>query len=127
MTARALVAAVAVIVIAWLAVMERDARLQARAGAAIDAGELDRAEDDLLRARLLNPDTAPDVTRAVLYRATGRERPAIALLEDVVRREPDNLTAWSVLRLSATGTDPGAFRRALAALQRLDPVNVPSR
>ena len=127
MVARAVVAVVAVCVIAWLGVMERDRRLQARADDAIQAHHLTRAESDLRLARLLNPDTAPDVTRAVLDRARGQQRRAIALLEDVVRREPDNLTAWSVLRLSATGSDPSAFRRSLAALQRLDPVNVPRR
>jgi hypothetical protein len=127
MVARALVAVVAVCVIAWLGVMERDGRLQWRADDAIHAHDLTRAERDLRGARLLNPDTAPDVTRAVLYRARGQQRRAIALLDDVVRREPDNLTAWSVLRLSATGTDPSAFRRSLVALQRLDPLSVPRR
>ena len=127
MVARGVVAVVGVCLIAWLGVMERDRRLQARADDAIHARDLTRAERDLRGARLLNPDTAPDVTRAVLYRAGGQQERAIALLQDVVRREPDNLTAWSVLRLSAAGTDPAAFRRSLAALQRLDPVSVPRR
>lgn len=127
MVARALVVMVALCVIAWLGVMERDERLQARADDAIHARDLPRAESDLRGARLLNPDTAPDVTRAVLYRARGQQRRAIALLEDVVRREPDNLTAWSALHLSATGSDPAAYRRSLAALQRLDPVTWPRR
>jgi hypothetical protein len=122
MVARAVVAMVAVCMIAWLGVMERDGRLQARADAAIHARDLARAESDLRGARLLNPNTAPDVTRAVLYRARGQRRRAIALLEDVVRREPDNLTAWSALHLSATGSDPSVSRRSLIALQRLDPV-----
>lgn len=122
MVARAVVAVVAVCLIAWLGVMERDTRLQARADDAIHAHDLTRAASDLRAARLLNPDTAPDVTRGVLYRARGQQRRAIALLEDVVRREPDNLTAWSALHLSATGRDPSASRRSLAELQRLDPV-----
>jgi predicted Zn-dependent protease len=125
--ARIAVAAVAVLVIGWLAVMERDVRLQARAAGAISAHRLTRAEDDLRRARLLNPDAAPDVTRAVAYRASGRVREAIELLEQVVRREPDNFTAWSVLQLSATGTDPATSRRALAVLRRLDPVSFRAR
>ena len=122
MVARAVVATLAVCVVAWLGVMERDRHLQARADDAIHARDLPRAERDLRGARLLNPDTAPDVTRGVLYRARGQQDRAIALLEDVVRREPDNLTAWSALHLSATGSDPSASRRSLAALQRLDPV-----
>ena len=122
MVARALVAALAVCVIAWLGVMERDGRLQSRADDAIRAHDLIRAEGDLRGARLLNPDTAPDVTRAVLYRARGQQQRAIALLDDVVRREPDNLTAWSALHLSATGRDRSASRRSLAEVQRLDPL-----
>jgi hypothetical protein len=127
MVARAVVAIVAVCVIAWLVVMERDVRLQSRAADAIHARDLTRAESELRGARLFNPDTAPDVTRAVLYRARGQHRRAIALLDDVVRREPDNLTAWSALHLSAIGRDPSVSRRSLAALQRLDPLSVPRR
>jgi predicted Zn-dependent protease len=125
--ARLAVAVVAVAMIGWLAIMERDARLQAQAGHAIAARRLGAAEDDLRRARLLNPDAAPDITRAVVYRASGREREAIALLERVVRREPQNFTAWSALRLSAAGTDPATARRALAVLERLDPVSLSRR
>jgi predicted Zn-dependent protease len=122
---RVAVALVAVVVLAWLGVMYRDAHLQARGVARVQSRDLAAAEADLRAARLLNPDRAPDVTRAVIYRARGDNRRAIALLDDVVRREPHNLSAWAVMRLSATGTDPDAFRRSLTALQRLDPVNVP--
>jgi hypothetical protein len=126
---RIAVAIVAVVVIAWLGVMYRDAHLQARGVAVLRDRSADRdlrgAEADLLAARFLNPDAAPDTTRAVIYRAQGRDRDAIALLDEIVRREPDNLSAWSVMRLSATGTDTAAFKRSLAQLQRLDPVNVP--
>jgi hypothetical protein len=131
MAARASVVLLALVMLAWLGVMERNLRLQAEGVAALRTGSAlrdpARTQADLRRARLLNPDTAPDVTRAVVYRAVGRPRQAIALLETVVRREPDNLAAWSVLRLSAAGNDPDAFRRSLSALRRLDPVNVPPR
>jgi hypothetical protein len=114
-------------VLAWLGVMERDTRLQARGTEAARAlhmpGNFARAERDFRDARLLNPDTAPDVSRAFLYRQRGRQREALSLLEDVVRREPDNRIAWSVLLTFARGHDRGAERRALAALERLDPVN----
>jgi predicted Zn-dependent protease len=119
------VVVVAAAALAWLGVMYRDAYLQARGVAELRDGDLAAAASDLRRARLLNPDAAPDVTRAVIYRARGDDRAAVALLADVVHREPDNLSAWSAMRLSATGTDPNAFRRSLMALQRLDPVNVP--
>lgn len=122
---RIAVAVVAVAVLGWLGVMYRDAHLAKRGVDRLQARELDAADSDLRAARLLSPDRAPDVTRAVIYRARGDNRRAIALLDDVVRDEPDNLSAWAVMRLSAAGTDPVAFRRSLRALQRLDPISVP--
>jgi hypothetical protein len=123
---RVAVIVVAAAVLAWLGVMERDARLQARGVAA--AGRLDvpgnaaRADAAFRGARLLNPDTAPDVGRALLLQARGRSREAAGVLEAVVRREPDNLTAWGVLFAVKRASDPATARRALAARRRLDPV-----
>jgi hypothetical protein len=125
--ARVCVVVVAVVVLGWLAVMERDTRLQARASAATrpgaSAAQLATAEDDLRAARLLNPDVRPEIDLALLYRARGDIDRAIATIEDVVRREPDNLVAWGVLAVLSGGHDPAAMARALAARERLDPVN----
>ena len=127
MVARVCVAVVAVVVIAWLGVMERDTRLLASGVEAVKPGsgaaELARAESDLRAARLLNADTAPDVNRALLHRARGEEERAAATLEDVLAREPDNLVAWAVLGLLARGRAEATVRRAEAAQRRLDPVN----
>ena len=127
MAARAAVAVVAVLVLGWLGVMERNLRLEQRGTAALRSkGEpavLARAETDLRRANLLNPATGPDLTRALVRRARGRTDASVALLEDVLRREPDNLTAWRVLGLLS----PEAAGRALAAQRRLDPVNARRR
>jgi hypothetical protein len=123
MAARIAVVAVAVVVLAWLGVMERDTRLQSRAVQATqstrDRATLARADADLRAARFLNPDTAPDFNRALLLRIRGDTSGAAAVLRDVVRREPDNVTAWRVLY--ALTRDP----RALAEARRLDPL--PSR
>jgi len=125
--ARVCVAVVAVAVLGWLALMERDTRLEARAAAVIRPGagaaELARAETDLRAARLLNPDAQPDIDLALLYRARGEGGRASATIDDVVRREPDNLVAWGVLAVLARGHDPGATARALAARERLDPLS----
>ena len=125
--ARIAVAAVAVVALAWLGVMERDARRQAEGIAAAGRlhvpGSFARAEDDLRAARLLNPDAAPDFARAVLYQGAGRPAQALALLERVVRREPDNLAAWGLLYSVTREPEPEIARRALAAKRRLDPVN----
>jgi predicted Zn-dependent protease len=109
---RVAVVVVALVALAWLGVMERAERLQA-SGA---------TEADYRAARLLNPDTVPDVRRAFLYQGTGREREAAALLEDVLRREPDNLDAWGLLYTFTRERDPATARRALAARARLDPL-----
>lgn len=129
--ARVAVAALAVVVLAWLAVMERDNRRLA-SGVAVAQQRLSpaafaRADSDLRAARMLNPDEQPQVDRALLRFATGRPG-AEAIVEDVLRREPDNLTAWGVLYTIARGRhDPAAVRRSLAALRRLDPVSARSR
>jgi hypothetical protein len=125
--ARVVVGVVAVAVLAWLGVMERDTRLQASGLAAARQlhmpGSFERADADLRAARLLNPDTTPDLARAVVYQAAKRPEPAAALVEDILRREPENLRAWGLLLSIARDRDPAAARRALAAQHRLDPVN----
>jgi predicted Zn-dependent protease len=125
--ARVAVAAVALVALAWLGVMERDVRLEARgidaARRLSDPGSFARAEADLRGARRLNPDTGPDFSRALLYQAAGRSQRAAALVEDIVRREPDNRLAWGLLRAIARDRDPATAARALAEQRRLDPVN----
>jgi predicted Zn-dependent protease len=126
-TARVLVGAVALVALAWLGVMERDLVLQERGAGALrpgsSAADLARAETDLERARLLNPDPAPDVNLALLHRARGEPARALAAIEAVVRREPDNLMAWATLAVLARGEDHAAVARADAARLRLDPLN----
>jgi hypothetical protein len=134
-TARVCVALAAVVVLAWLAVMEYDARrLKSGINTATEmfiSGATPEgfrsAESDFRDARLLSPDTTPDLHRAVLYRVHAREPQALALLEDVVRREPDNITAWNVLYALVRDHDPAAARRALAARRQLDPLTARDR
>lgn len=127
MAARVVVGVVAVLLIAWLGVMERDERLLQRgvqtAAHARDAADAARAERALRDARLLNPDSAPDTGRAVLYIGTSRNRQALDLIDELVRREPDNLTAWALLFEVSRGADPAGEQRALAQRRRLDPVS----
>jgi hypothetical protein len=125
--ARVLVAVLAVAALAWLGVMERNTRLQAEGTAATARQHFDRAESDFRAARLLNPDTNPDARRAYVYALSSRRREAVALLEDVVRREPDNRAVWGVLEEITRATEPATARRARAALRRLDPLNAEPR
>jgi tetratricopeptide (TPR) repeat protein len=122
---------VAVLVVAWLGVMLRDARLLSSAveasGRLQAAGDAERAAADFRAARLLNPDTAPDVGLALLLQTEGRRAQATALLEDVVEREPENLTAWGLLYNVARSEDPATARRAFEARRRLDPIRARPR
>ncbi len=120
--ARAALALVAIVLLAWLGVMERDARLQSRGLEAAGHGDAVRAHADLRRATFLNPDTAPDVLRGLLSFGRGDRARAAATLEGVVCREPENLNAWRSLMLVARGGDPEALRRADRASRRLDPL-----
>ena len=127
MVARAGVAVLAVLLLGWLAVQERDTRLHASGAAVLEGGgsaaTLARAEDDLRRARLLSPDTRPDLDRALVLRAQGKPVQAAALARSVVEREPDNLIGWGVLGVLSRGRDAATERKALAELERLDPIS----
>jgi hypothetical protein len=125
--ARIAVAVIAIAAVGWLAVLERDARHYDRGIAA--AGRLDdpktiaRAESDFKSARLLTPDRAPDVGRALTLWITGRAAPARTVLEDVVASEPDNLSAWTALGWVNAGADRALTQRVAAENRRLDPLN----
>jgi predicted Zn-dependent protease len=123
---RVVVVAVAVAVLAWLAAMERDVRVLASGTAAAGRRDVAAAERDFRSARTLNPDMTPDLRRAFLYQATGRRDEAAALLEDIVRREPDNLPAWGLLLTFTRESDPATAQRARAAVRRLDPLRARS-
>jgi hypothetical protein len=124
--ARAAVALIAVAAIGWLAVMERDARLYDRGlaagGGLDDPRTIAQAEADLREARLLNPDRTPDVARALVLFTTGRQDRAQALIEDVLRAEPDNLSAWGALGYANSGKDPAVDERVRRQVRRLDPL-----
>jgi predicted Zn-dependent protease len=108
------------VVLAWLGVMERDHRLFTSGNGAAGFAS---AQSDLRAARFLNPDSGPDLILAIRLRRIGRWHDAVATVERVLRREPDNLYAWNTLGSVAQGHDAAAVRRARAAARRLDPLN----
>jgi hypothetical protein len=117
--ARVAVGLVAVVVVAWLGVMERDHRLFTRgAGAASFAA----ADSDLRAAGFLNPDSGPDLVHAVWLQRVGRWREGLVTVEQVLHREPDNLYAWNALASVAQNHDAAAVQRAQAAARRLNPL-----
>jgi predicted Zn-dependent protease len=107
--------------------MELDVRRQANGVSAAGRRDFTAADAAFRAARALNPDTAPDINRAFIYERTGRHGQAAAVLEDVLRREPDNLSAWGLLFTFAKGHDRATAERALAARRRLDPVSARGR
>jgi hypothetical protein len=129
--ARACVAALALAMLAWLSVMALDDRAFRRgvelSGRVRGPADAMRAERALRDARRMNPDSAPDVARAILYEGRGAPERSAVVLESVLRREPDNLAAWALLYRLARTRNPATARRALAARARLDPLNARPR
>ena len=118
---RAAVVAVAAAVLTGLGLTERSVRLQASGFEAVQHGDLAAAEAEFRAARVLNPDTLPDIQRVFVLERSGRSQAAGALLDDVLRREPDNLEAWGLLYRLTRERDPASAQRALDARARLDP------
>jgi predicted Zn-dependent protease len=126
---RVAVGVLAVAVIAWLAVGLRNARLEADGARLIgdtparaSRADLAEARDSYSRARDLSADSGPEVREAGLANFSGRPREAVDLLEDVVRREPENFDAWLLLASAAARVDPPLAARARARARSLNPL-----
>jgi predicted Zn-dependent protease len=128
MIARVSVILVALVALAWLGVnlrgydkFENGQRL-ALAPNATDASAREAAR--LLEdARFLNPDTRPLLAKGSLLVARGgpRVNEGMALLEEAVRKEPDNVVAWAVLASATRRLDPQRSREARARATELSP------
>jgi Flp pilus assembly protein TadD len=126
MIARASVAALAVAVIVfggiWLS--NRASTLRAEhtlLNRGASHAQLEQGIEDAKAGRTLNPSTEPDLAIYGLLVRLGRGAEARAVFESIVRREPDNRTAWSLLAVSTQSSDPVQFRRALQHLHGLSP------
>jgi predicted Zn-dependent protease len=130
--ARVAVAVVALVVLAWLGInlrglglSERGERLAATPNATpAQVAEAERALED---ARFLNPDTRPLLVEGSLLAARGgrRAREGIELLEQAVRREPENVVAWGVLASATRRLDPARSREARRRARELSPPVAP--
>jgi hypothetical protein len=126
--ARVLVTVVAVTALVWLGVCLRDLNRFERGerlALAADAGQaqIGEAADLIGDSRLFNPDTRPLLSEGALLiaRAEGRAREGRDLIEEAVRREPDNVVAWGVLASATRRIDPERSRVARARARELSP------
>ena len=111
----------------WLFAGLRASRLQADAerqfgSAATSEADVEHTLDQLEDARRLNPDPTPEIREAQVLVVAHRDREAVGILEDDVRREPENYEAWLGLRQAAVRADPPLSRRATREALRLNPL-----
>ena len=125
--ARGLLAAVAVLVLAWTAVLLHDWQLghasalvlfEPRLSAEDGRHHVERLKD----AELLNPDSRWELARAKFYVRLGNEAAARRTAEDVLSSEPDNVDAWGVLYTSTRKSDPRRAAEAVRQIERLNPI-----
>lgn len=101
--------------------------LQARADRVLTAStasppeRLDRAESLLGDAADRTPSAAPELMLAQAQIFGRRPAAAAAVLDDVVRREPDNAAAWELLAIATERVAPERSRRARARFDQLSP------
>ena len=116
---------VAVAAVVWLAAAYRGAHDEARAKALLDRGspatlapaERERALGLLHGARRGRPDGSAKQLEASLLTLTGDKPGAASLLRALVRREPENVTAWTLLAFA----DPREVARARERQRALAP------
>jgi predicted Zn-dependent protease len=114
--------------VAWLANGLHHARLQERAQAIaardpakLNPADVRRAVGLFERARRGNPDRTPALQEAGLLARVGRQPEAIALLRELVRAEPENVSAWALLAVAAKQHDPALAAQARARARELAP------
>ena len=124
MLTRLLVGALALLVLAWLAVSLRDARLQQDGREAIrtlEASKAAGARRDFDGAGLLNPDRSPQLDDGLALIVQGRRTEGLARLLAFARREPENADAWILIAQLAGRGERELETRARARAKELDP------
>jgi hypothetical protein len=131
---RGLLAAAAVAVAVFTVLWLHSARLETQAQAIaqrppqqLSARDIDRAARLFESSTAHNPDSRPIEREAGLLIRSGRSRQALALLRPVVKREPQNLTAWALIAAGASTIDPALAREAVARADALNPLAARAR
>ena len=129
MAARIALAAVAVIVLAWVGIALRDQILLQDAGNVLfqtpppPQSRFDDALRQMKDSDFLNPDQTGKIDRARFLLLHKDPRGALRLADQVVADEPDNIAGWSVVYLAGLQVDPARQQAAIVAITRLDPVS----
>lgn len=124
---RAAVALIALLIVAWAAVLWHNQRIgddasdRLLANPRMAEASFQRVLDDYKRAERLDPGTDWRLTRAGALVLRGRRAEAARLAETVLDKEPSNLHAWLVLREATKGRDPRRAAQASAEIRRLNP------
>jgi hypothetical protein len=124
--ARVLIALVAILLIAWFVALARNHAIATSASdrivsdPAMDAADWRNAMHDFERAHLFDPSSDWSLIQAQ-YELLRDKRAALQRAENVLREEPDNLSAWWVVLRAARDVDPARYREAVAAIHRLNP------
>jgi hypothetical protein len=123
---RIVLVVVAVAAILWLAHGLRALSLDAQgrdvvraAGQHPSPAQVSRAVSRFGRAARLNADPTPKIDQATLFLRLGRVRQAAGLLDGVVRANPGNIRAWTMLASTTTQSNPRRSVRAFRALRDL--------
>jgi hypothetical protein len=99
----------------------RAAPIQPMAGGRLTPPEIARSIELLEGARRARPDGDVVPRLAGLELTAGRPGRAAALLLPLVRREPENVAAWTALALALAESDPRAAAAANARRRALAP------
>lgn len=124
--ARGLALGLALVACAWFVIGIRQAHAVDQAtgivspGSSLTAADAHHASDLLSSARFLNPDRQVDVLRAEVDAGRGDLPAAREILKQVVKAEPDNLSAWLALA-KASVHDTRDFYAAAFAIHTLVP------
>jgi hypothetical protein len=132
MALRFVLAAVAVLALAWLGVLLRDHEIGEGAVSVLESkrklskAEVDRQVERLEDAELLSPDSSWQFERG--YNLIGPDpKRSVRELEALVDAEPENLPAWAALLTARRVAYGRASPDALAQIRRLDPIEQQGR
>jgi hypothetical protein len=119
------------LVLGWVGVLlrdyERGDEAALRGFFAPDLSQAERRRDLglLADAQFLDPSSYWDLARANALLISGDRRGAARAAEALVRSEPENFSAWGLLRTATEESDPRRSAQAAATMERLNPLAAP--